>query len=81
MKIIYGILFFIAIEIFFELPAILMYEKNVYGLTELIIINLIMTILIYRIVYFYMMNYKNEKKKKDLDQYIQESLKNYKGAN
>jgi hypothetical protein len=75
MKIIYGILFLIAIEIFFELPAIWMYKKNVYGLTELIIMNLIMVILTYRIVYFYMMNYKNEKKKKDLDQYIKKSLK------
>lgn len=75
MKIIYGILFFIAIEVFFELPTLWMYKKNIYGLTELIIMNLIMTILISRIVYFYMINYEKKEKEKELNQYIKNSLK------
>ena len=77
----FAIISFILIVTFFSFPTIYLWTKNIYSLTEFITLNLIMAILLWRIINKIMKNHTENIEQKELNKYIENSMKNYKKIN
>lgn len=73
----FAIISLILIEVFFMIPTLMLWEKNIYSLTEFITLNLIMAILLWRIINKIMKNNTKNIEQKELNKYIENSMKNY----